>query len=331
MSSILPPYIPRRPRAAELLDLPKELFIRISRFLSTKCLLSFVLVNREINQLCTLVLETPTAEGGELQRAIDWHATQKRGEAHADPPKQPTDVAETPRVAWLLDIGINPDIRSSDPNKETVLTEEGETSPLMAVALRNDTRFLAQFLTHVGKPTGYYLYDVMRMLFGFPANIKDHEGAQLLVGAGLDCGIVDGDGATALHYAAAYYSGEEVRFLAKQGLDIQAQAVGGAMPLAYAINASNVDTVEALCALEAPVNQQCTATNFPLALAARKGDPAIVKLLLDYDANPNLPNNLPGSNGEVPLNDASLSSADTPEISAMSEKSALALLHGGPH
>jgi hypothetical protein len=75
MPSTVPPYLLPRPRATVLTGLPKELLIRISRFLSTNSLCSFLLVNREINQLCTLVLETPTPKSGDLQRAIAYHTT----------------------------------------------------------------------------------------------------------------------------------------------------------------------------------------------------------------------------------------------------------------
>ncbi|KAL2848333.1 ankyrin repeat-containing domain protein [Aspergillus pseudodeflectus] len=338
MSSILPPCIPPRPTAAQLLDLPKELFIRISRFLSTKSLLNFLLANREINQLCSLVLEAPTPESADLHRAIAWHATHdqeqklmrilrnsqhmlmKHHESQFEALTYACAVGFENTVEWLIELGVNPDIRSSEPNRDTELKREGAISPLMAAALRNDSRFLAQFLKHLGKPRGYYLHEVMRLLFGFPDRIKDHDCAQLLVDAGLDHKIVDFDGTTTLHYAATQYSGEEVRFLKERGLQTNAQAAGAATPLAYAIDAGNIDTIQALLDLGAGANRQCTATTFPLFLAARSGNPAVVQLLLDHGANPN---QIVPASGGTPFAQAAFARGEH------AERSAIALLQGG--
>jgi ankyrin repeat protein len=158
-------------------------------------------------------------------------------------------------IQWLIALRVDPDIRSSEPAKDSELKRQSVISPLMAAAQRNDPTFLTHFLRHFVRPTGYSLHEVMCMLFGFPEYIKDHAGAVLLVDSGLDHKIIDPDGTTTLHYAAAHYSGEEVRFLVTHGVDIDAQAVGGATPLAYAITVSNVDTIQALLDLGADANQ----------------------------------------------------------------------------
>jgi hypothetical protein len=161
MPSTVPPYLLPRPRATVLSGLPKELLIRISRFLSTNSLCSFLLVNREINQLCNLVLETPTPKSGDLQRAIAYHTTHdqegklmrvlknsqqmlmRHHESQFEAMTYACAAGFGNLIQWLIALRVDPDIRSSKPAKDSELKQQSVISPLMAAAQRNDPTFAA--------------------------------------------------------------------------------------------------------------------------------------------------------------------------------------------
>ncbi|KAL3457129.1 ankyrin repeat-containing domain protein [Aspergillus heterothallicus] len=317
------PPIPPRPRAARFLDLPREIILLISRFLSTKSLLSFVLVNREINSLCTLVLETPHPRNGDLQRAIEWHTAvytheerllrilkNSRRELMKDQECQYNALTFsclagfTTVTQWLLnDLSIFPDIRHPDPEKQTRLTELDIRSPLLAAAIHKNLAIVSQLLMTDADLTGYDLQEVMSLLFHDEEaeEPSDMHVANMLVLAGLNLDIRDEHGAAPIHHAD---SGLDIRFLVEHGIDVYEPSAAGITPFAYAIYENNVDTMETLMDLGVEHDRLATLTQFPLHLAAEGGGLAAVDCLLDAQADPNI--RTPGA-GRTPFHYASLS------------------------
>ncbi|KAL2801906.1 ankyrin repeat-containing domain protein [Aspergillus granulosus] len=333
-----PIYIPPQLRAARFLDLPHEIIILISRFLSTKSLLNFLLVNREINTLCTLILETPHPNNGDLQRAIAWHAMYQKEEklyrilknskrelmkhqgAQFDALTYCCGAGFTITTQWLLDIGIHPDITNPEPERDTPLKQRHCASPLLGAAMANNGAIVAQLLMTKAELTMYGLDDVMRLLFGVPEQPRDLHIAKMLVAAGINLQMRDIHGTTTLHYAAAEYNGPEVRFLVENGVDLNVRGAGGSNALAYAIKAGNFETMEALLDLGLRLDVICHFTWFPMHTAAKSGGADVVEYLLSAGADPNIIN---GVSGYTPLYYASLAEDDD------AEKVALAILKAG--
>lgn len=118
----------------------------------------------------------------------------------------------------------------------------------------------------------------------------DLEAVRSLVRSGADVNAAQGDGMTALHWAADRGDADLANLLLFAGANVDAGTrIGRYTPLHIATRQARVDVVEAL--LEGGANPLARATNggaTPLHLAAASGDPRIVSSLLARGADPNV-------------------------------------------
>src|SRR5262245_18464260 len=121
-----------------------------------------------------------------------------------------------------------------------------------------------------------------------------------LLARGADVNAAQGDGMTALHWAAERGDGQMVDVLLKAGASVRATTRNGAYtPLHLGARAGQATVVKAL--LEAGSDPEATTSSGgarPLHFAALSGDPATVTALLDKGANPD---GREGEWGQTPL------------------------------
>ncbi len=103
------------------------------------------------------------------------------------------------------------------------------------------------------------------------------------------------DGRTTVHCAAEAGALKSLRILAKAGCDLNTWDDKKRTPLSMAINANYLNTVKTLVELGADVNKEGLADGDvperPLVVAARRGNVAVLKILLDAKVDANqLPN-----------------------------------------
>ena len=112
----------------------------------------------------------------------------------------------------------------------------------------------------------------------------DLAAARDLIASDADPDAPQGDGATALHWAAHRGDVAAAALLIEAGADVNAANRLGATPLWLAASSGNAPIVEAL--LEAGANPNVTLRmgETPLMSAARSGNPRVVELLLDRGA-----------------------------------------------
>ena len=108
--------------------------------------------------------------------------------------------------------------------------------------------------------------------------------ARALIAADADPDVPQGDGATALHWAAHRGDVEAAALLIEAGADVNAANTLGATPLWLAAKNGNAPIVELL--LEAGANPNVTLRmgETPLMSGARSGDLRVVELLIDRGA-----------------------------------------------
>ena len=97
--------------------------------------------------------------------------------------------------------------------------------------------------------------------------------------------IAQGDGMTALHWAAERGDAELAAFLLKSGASVTAETrIGGHTPLHIAAKQGNPAIVRALVNAHAAVNALTTTGAAPLHFAAASGDSESIAVLLDHGA-----------------------------------------------
>ena len=115
---------------------------------------------------------------------------------------------------------------------------------------------------------------------------EDRARVERLVAGGADVNAPQGDGATALHWAAHRDLGRVAELLIRAGADVDAADDHGVTPLALAcLNASEA-MVGFLLGAEADPNVATTSGVTPLMTAARVGDAGVVRRLLRAGADP---------------------------------------------
>ena len=103
--------------------------------------------------------------------------------------------------------------------------------------------------------------------------------------SGGDVNAAQGDGFTALHWAAKTGHRDIAEVLIAAGADVRATTrLGGHMPLHVAAAAGKAGVVEALLEAGAPADAMTSTGAQPLHLAATAGDPAVVTALLAHGA-----------------------------------------------
>jgi len=125
----------------------------------------------------------------------------------------------------------------------------------------------------------------------------DVETLALLDQAGVALDLAGPDGDTALHAAAAADARHATAFLLDHGLDPDLAAPAGP-PLARALEADHVVMARLLLARGADANAPLGPERQPgLVYAASAGDLGLVRLLLEFEADPDRP----GSDGRTPI------------------------------
>lgn len=112
----------------------------------------------------------------------------------------------------------------------------------------------------------------------------DLAAARDLIASDADPDAPQGDGATALHWAAHRGDVAAAALLIEAGADVNAANRLGATPLWLAASSGNAPIVEALLAAGANPNVTLRMGETPLMSAARSGNPRVVELLLDHGA-----------------------------------------------
>ena len=115
----------------------------------------------------------------------------------------------------------------------------------------------------------------------------DMQAVRELLRGGADVNVPQGDGMTALHWAAERGDAELAGLLVFAGADVRAGTrIGAYTPLHMAAEAASPEVVRVL--LEAGSDPHATTTNTgstPLHLAAGSGDPEVVRLLVEHGAD----------------------------------------------
>jgi uncharacterized protein len=117
----------------------------------------------------------------------------------------------------------------------------------------------------------------------------DLDGVRALLNQHVDVNTAEGDGATALHWAAMRGDPEMVELLLKAGANVKATTrIGAQTPLYMAASNGNAPTVAVLLQAGADANAANTANGTTaLMKAAAAGNADTVKLLLDHGAQVN--------------------------------------------
>ena len=118
------------------------------------------------------------------------------------------------------------------------------------------------------------------------AKRQDWAAVQELLRGGADVNLKQGDGATALHWAAYWNDPEAVRLLLASGAAADAANDLGVTPLWLAANNGNAAVVEALLAGGADLNLALPSGETVLMTASRTGDADAVRALLAAGADP---------------------------------------------
>jgi ankyrin repeat protein len=147
----------------------------------------------------------------------------------------------------------------------------------------------------------------------------DRTALQTLLAAKVDVNAAQGDGTTALHWAAYRDDLEMARLLLKAGANVKATTrLGDYTPLFLAAKNGNAEMIDLLLKAGSDVNGATHAGTTPLMLAAASGKPEAVKTLLDRGASVNAKDTI---NGETALMFAAAMNA-APAIKLLAERGA---------
>jgi ankyrin repeat protein len=120
------------------------------------------------------------------------------------------------------------------------------------------------------------------------AQRRDTAAVRALITQAADVGAAQGDGMTALHWAAAHGDAELASLLLYAGANLRATTrLGGYTPLHLAGDAGATAVIKVLAGAGADVNARTTTGATPLMLAARAGSAEAVSALVELSADPN--------------------------------------------
>lgn len=117
----------------------------------------------------------------------------------------------------------------------------------------------------------------------------DREGVRQLLRAGADVNAAQGDGMTALHWAAERGDAALAEMLVYAGANVEAETrIGHYTPLHIASRVGDPDITRMLLEAGGSATTATSTTGAtPLHLAAASGNPEVVGLLMDHGADPN--------------------------------------------
>lgn len=125
----------------------------------------------------------------------------------------------------------------------------------------------------------------------------DRAGVQSLLAQNADVNVAQGDGTTALHWAAYLDDLEMARLLTQAGANVKAKTrLGDFTPLFMAAKNGNAAMIELLVKAGSDVNTPNRAGTTALMLASASGKADAVKALLDHGASVNARDTLNGQN-----------------------------------
>jgi len=123
----------------------------------------------------------------------------------------------------------------------------------------------------------------------------DKAGVQSLLSRKVDVNVAQGDGSTALHWAAYRDDLEMARLLLQAGASVKATSrLGEYTPLFLAAKNGNAPMIDLLVKAGSDVNAPNSAGTTPLMLAAASGKADAVQVLLDRSANINAKDTING-------------------------------------
>ena len=117
------------------------------------------------------------------------------------------------------------------------------------------------------------------------AKDRDWAAVGILLDRGVDADTPQGDGATALHWAAHWNDLRTVDRLIEAGANVNAANALGATPLWVACASRNTEVVERLLAAGADANRGLLVGETVLMRCTATGDPAAVRSLLEHGAD----------------------------------------------
>jgi ankyrin repeat protein len=119
------------------------------------------------------------------------------------------------------------------------------------------------------------------------AQHRDRQAILSLLRARVDVNAPQGDGATALHWAAYWEDAETTVLLVRAGANVNVRNAYGVTPLSVAAGNGNVAVIAQLLKAGAAPNSTVRSGETPLMLAARTGHVAAVEQLLSAGADVN--------------------------------------------
>ena len=127
------------------------------------------------------------------------------------------------------------------------------------------------------------------------AMLQDIDAVRSLLRSGAGVQVSQGDGATALHWAAYHGNAEMAEALLEAGADASAVNRNGSTPLWLAAERGDAQVIKLLLDAGASVNEPLPLGRQPLMLAARSGVVEAVRVLLENGADPNARENQRGT------------------------------------